>query len=129
MASEGAGSDCFGPAELYVTLLGGADPDLVVLNGSNKSDDELAKAVELGLRVNIDAEDEIDRIDRMARARGTRARVNLRLKTVPAAYEALGSDYFGLARGEAAEAMRSRSGASRRSRPPRSCARSDTATV
>ena len=106
LASEGAGSDCFGPAELYATLLGGADPELVVLNGSNKSEEELAKAVELGLRVNIDAEDEIDLIDRMARARGTRVRVNLRLKTVPAAYEGLESDYFGLARGEAVEAMR-----------------------
>src|SRR4051794_10658463 len=41
LASEGAGSDCFGLSELYATFLGGADPDLVVLNGSNKSEAEL----------------------------------------------------------------------------------------
>ena len=106
LAQEGAGSDCFGPAELYATLLGGADPDLVVLNGSNKSAAELEKAAELGLRVNIDAEDEIDLLDRLGRDYGRPVRVNLRLKTAPASYDSLESVYFGLHAGEAVEAMR-----------------------
>jgi diaminopimelate decarboxylase len=106
LAQEGAGSDCFGPAELYATMLGGANPDLVVLNGSNKSPEELAKAVELGLRVNIDAVDEIELLDRLAREARRTVRVNLRLKTVPPEYADLDSPYFGLVAGEAVEAMR-----------------------
>lgn len=106
MAQEGAGSDCFGPAELYATMLGGADPELVVLNGSNKSVEELRTAAQLGLRVNIDAEDEIEVLDSLARRYGRPIRVNLRLKTIPASYVDLPSDYFGLEEGESAEAMR-----------------------
>ena len=96
MHSEGAGSDCFGTAEMYATFMGGADPATVVVNGSNKSEAELAKAVELGVTVNIDGEDEIDVLERLAAAAGTRVKVNIRLKVVPPEYASEPSDYFGL---------------------------------
>ena len=97
LASEGAGSDCFGTAEMYATFMGGADPTDVVLNGSNKTTQELAKAVELGVTVNIDAEDEIDMLAQLAEAAGCVVNVNLRLKIVPPEYECESSDYFGVA--------------------------------
>lgn len=93
---EGAGSDCFGTAEMYATFMGGADPAKVVVNGSNKTDQELAKAVELGITVNIDSEHEIDALDALAAAAGKRVSVNIRLKILPPEYRREGSDYFGL---------------------------------
>jgi diaminopimelate decarboxylase len=94
--SEGAGSDCFGTAEMYATFIGGADPATVVLNGSNKTDEELSKAVELGVTINIDAEEEIEALDRLSDAACRVANVNLRLKIIPPQFASEGSDYFGL---------------------------------
>jgi diaminopimelate decarboxylase len=88
---EGAGGDCFGEGELYATFAGGADPSHVVMNGSNKSERELRKAVALGICVNVDAEDEIDFIDEIVAMDGKRARVGLRLAVVPEEYDPLGT--------------------------------------
>jgi diaminopimelate decarboxylase len=76
---EGAGGDCFGEAELYATFMGGADPKKIVMNGSNKSEKELQSAVQLGICINIDAEDEIGILDRILDERNGLARVALRL--------------------------------------------------
>ena len=61
MNQEGAGGDCFGNTEMYLALLAGTDPKTLVLNGSNKEDEELEMAIANGLCVNIDAMDELDR--------------------------------------------------------------------
>ena len=95
MHDEGAGGDCFGEGELYATFAGGADPDRVVLNGSNKSSADLRAAVELGVRVNIDGEDEIDALAEIASELGRTARVNIRLRVVPSAVAEHSSDYIG----------------------------------
>jgi diaminopimelate decarboxylase len=95
MHDEGAGGDCFGEGELYATFAGGADPERVVLNGSNKTYRDLRTAVELGVRVNIDGEDEIGSLAEIASALGRTARVNLRLRVVPAAIAERSSDYIG----------------------------------
>jgi diaminopimelate decarboxylase len=97
--SEGAGSDCFGTAEMYATFVGGADPAKVVVNGSNKTKEELAKAIELGVTVNIDAEEEIAALDGLADRSCRTGNVNLRLKIAPSSYADQGSDYFGLQSG------------------------------
>jgi diaminopimelate decarboxylase len=94
--SEGAGSDCFGVAEMYATFMGGADPAFVVLNGSNKTQEELAKAVELGVTINIDSEDEIEVLNALAEVVDRVANVNVRLKIVPPEYASEASDYFGV---------------------------------
>lgn len=83
LSQEGAGGDCFGEGEFYATFLGGADPRKVVLNGSNKADAELKAAIELGVAVNIDAEDEIERLRVIAAELGRDVRVSLRLKLWP----------------------------------------------
>ena len=63
MNQEGAGGDCFGVNEMYLALLAGTNPKTLVLNGSNKQTEELEMAMQNGLCINIDAMDELDRID------------------------------------------------------------------
>lgn len=80
MNQEGAGGDCFGAQEMYMALLAGTDPATLVLNGSNKQDDELEMAIANGLCINIDAEDELDRIAAIADRLGLTAYIGIRLK-------------------------------------------------
>jgi diaminopimelate decarboxylase len=80
MNQEGAGGDCFGVNEMYIALLAGTNPKTLVLNGSNKQDEELEMAIQNGICINIDADDELDRIDEMCRRLGMGADVGIRLK-------------------------------------------------
>ncbi len=80
MNQEGAGGDCFGVNEMYLALLAGTDPKTLVLNGSNKQDVELEMAIANGLCINIDAMDELDRIDTICKHLGKDADIGIRLK-------------------------------------------------
>ena len=80
MNQEGAGGDCFGVNEMYIALLAGTDAKTLVLNGSNKQDEELEMAVANGLCINIDAMDELDRIDAVCKDLGLDADIGIRLK-------------------------------------------------
>lgn len=80
MNSEGAGGDCFGAQEMYMALLAGTNPRTLVLNGSNKQTEELELAIANGLCVNIDAMDELDRINEVAQRLGVVADIGIRLK-------------------------------------------------
>ncbi|MEQ8400152.1 MAG: alanine racemase [Roseitalea porphyridii] len=80
MNQEGAGGDCFGVNEMYMALLAGTDAKTLVLNGSNKQDEELEMAVANGLCINIDAMDELDRIEAVSRKLGKSADIGIRLK-------------------------------------------------
>jgi diaminopimelate decarboxylase len=75
---EGAGCDCFGAAELWATFAGGADPDKVVLNGSNKADDELREAVRLGVTVTVDCLEELEMLNAIAASHGRKVPIHLR---------------------------------------------------
>ena len=72
---EGAGGDCFGMGELEATFAGGADPDTIALNGSSKSDETIARAVELGVAINMDDESEPARNRRQRRRPADHRRV------------------------------------------------------
>ncbi len=80
MNQEGAGGDCFGANEMYLALLAGTNPKTLVLNGSNKQTEELEMAIQNGLCINIDAMDELERIDTISRQLGLTAEVGIRLK-------------------------------------------------
>jgi diaminopimelate decarboxylase len=80
MNQEGAGGDCFGVNEMYLALLTGTNPKTLVLNGSNKQDEELEMAIMNGLCINIDAMDELDRIDAICKRLGKEADIGIRLK-------------------------------------------------
>ena len=96
---EGAGGDCFGLGELHATFLGGADAEKIAMNGNYKSYSELLEAVKRGVVVNIDSMEEVEDLHQITKQLDTTVRVNLRLKVVSDALNALGSDYFGITEG------------------------------
>jgi len=80
VAQEGLLVDVASGGELHTALLAGVDPARLVLHGNNKSDAELDRALEVGVgRIVVDAMEELERLDALARARGVRARVLLRI--------------------------------------------------
>lgn len=92
---EGAGGDCFSEGELFATFNAGADPTKIALNGSFKSDAALRQGVERGIAVNIDAEDEVERLQSVCRELKTTVNVNIRLKPLNPSYDKISTDYFG----------------------------------
>ena len=80
MNQEGAGGDCFGINELYLALLAGTDPKTLVLNGSNKSEREIERAILAGVCINLDAIDEPQRVDAIASRLGRTVEVGIRIK-------------------------------------------------
>ena len=80
MTQEGAGGDAFGVGEMYFALLCGTPGAKLVLNGSNKSQAEIAIAVENGVCINLDSEDEVDTVAEAALERRRMAEVGIRTK-------------------------------------------------
>jgi diaminopimelate decarboxylase len=76
----GSGVDANSMGEVDVALRCGFRPDQIVFTGVGKSTDELDRAVALGLMaINVESPGELDRLDRLAQARGTVARLALRV--------------------------------------------------
>jgi diaminopimelate decarboxylase len=76
----GSGVDANSISEIELALRAGFTPSDVVFTGVGKSPDEIEKAVGLGLKaINAESAGELERIDRAAQAKGTRARVALRV--------------------------------------------------
>lgn len=109
----GAGADANSGGEIDVALRAGFTPDRIVFTGVGKTRDEIDKAVALGLEaINAESAGELWRIDAAARARGTRARVALRInpdidaRSHPHISTGLARNKFGLAAGEAVALLR-----------------------
>lgn len=80
MRSLGAHADANSGGEIDVALRAGFDPSQIVFTGVGKTRDELDRAVAIGVKaINIESAGEAERIDALARARGVRARVALRV--------------------------------------------------
>ena len=80
VAREGLLIDVASGGELHSALAAGVDPSRIVLHGNNKSVVELDRALEIGVgRIVVDAMEELERLDVLARARGVRAPVLLRI--------------------------------------------------
>jgi len=80
VAQEGLLVDVASGGELHTALAAGVDPARIVLHGNNKSVAELDRALEVGVgRIVIDAMEEIDRLDALARTRDVIAPVLLRI--------------------------------------------------
>jgi diaminopimelate decarboxylase len=114
VTEEGMHVDVSTGGELHVALAGGVPPDRLVLHGNNKSDAELARALDVGVgRIVVDSFDEIDRLERLAPAAGRRPDVLVRVTPGVEAhtheYVRTGQDDskfgFGLASGDAARAV------------------------
>jgi len=80
LAQERLSCDVASAGELYLALRGGFAPERIYLHGNAKDDGELAYAIEQGVgQIVLDAPDEIDRVERAARARGVCQRVLIRV--------------------------------------------------
>jgi diaminopimelate decarboxylase len=77
---EGLGVDVASGGELATALAAGAPPRFIVMHGNNKSDDELAAAVDCGVgRVVVDSFGELERLDALGRERGRPVDVLIRV--------------------------------------------------
>ncbi|MGI5212244.1 diaminopimelate decarboxylase [Plantactinospora sp. CA-290183] len=80
IAEEGLHLDICSGGELAVALAAGMPPERIGFHGNNKSPAELARAVDAGVgRIIVDSFQEIDRLTALARERGVRPRVLVRV--------------------------------------------------
>jgi diaminopimelate decarboxylase len=112
---EGLGIDVSTGGELHVALHAGVPAGALVLHGSNKSVDELRRALEVGVgRIVVDSDHELDRIEALVREGLPEPKVLLRVTPGVEAhtheYVMTGQDDtkfgFGLASGAAGTALR-----------------------
>ncbi|MCZ7459863.1 diaminopimelate decarboxylase [Streptomyces sp. WMMC940] len=66
--SEGVGAEVASPGELALALAAGVRPERIVLDSPAKTRAELAEALDLGIAVNADNLQELDRIDDLIRS-------------------------------------------------------------
>ena len=82
MVSEGLAIDVASGGELAVALAAGVDPAIIGYHGNNKSEREIARAVEVGVgTIVIDSEIETERVAAAATRAGRRQRVRLRVNS------------------------------------------------
>jgi len=80
LAAEGAGFDVVSAGELWRVRRAGGDPSKVAFAGVGKTDEDLLAALDAAVfSVQVESETEVGRLDGLARARGSRARVALRV--------------------------------------------------
>lgn len=80
LARLGSGFDIVSVGELERVLAAGGDPSRVVFSGVGKREDELQRALEVGIRCfNVESEPELERLDRVAGALGRVAPIALRV--------------------------------------------------
>lgn len=80
LARLGSGFDIVSVGELERVLRAGGDPAKVVFAGVGKREDEIARALEVGIRCfNVELVPELERIHEVARRMGVRAPVALRV--------------------------------------------------
>ncbi len=113
---EGMCIDVSTAGEMHVALAAGVAPASLVLHGNNKSEDELARALDVGVgRIIVDSFDEMDRLSELLKQRGD-ARPRVLVRVTPGV-EAHTHEYvmtgqedskfgFSLASGAAADAVR-----------------------
>lgn len=80
LSGENSGFDIVSGGELFRVLSAGGDPQKCTFAGVGKSDEEIEYALEQGvLSFNVESESELEHIDRIARSKGIRAPVALRI--------------------------------------------------
>jgi diaminopimelate decarboxylase len=80
IAEEGLSLDVCSGGELATALAAGFPPERIGFHGNNKSVSELGRALDAGVgRIIVDSFDEIDRLTELARERGVRPRVLVRV--------------------------------------------------
>ena len=110
LRSLGSHADANSGGEIAVAMRAGFTPAQIVFTGVGKTIDELAQAIDLGVRsINVESSGEIDRIDALARERGSRTKIAIRVnpdvdaRTHPHISTGLKVNKFGIAIGEVRE--------------------------
>lgn len=79
-AKLGSGFDIVSVGELERVIAAGGDPGKVVFSGVGKREDEMRRALEVGIRCfNIESEAELDRLNSVAREMGKAAAISIRV--------------------------------------------------
>src|SRR3954449_11236713 len=74
LAAEGCGFDVTSGGELFRALQAGGDPKKIIYAGVGKTDEEIREAIEVGIAAfNIESEEEIENVDRVAGSIGKTA--------------------------------------------------------
>ncbi len=79
LAKQGAGADVFSYGELYIALLSGIPKHKILFNGNSKTDFELQKAVEIGVRVSVDSRDELHTLSEISEKTGKSIEIAFRV--------------------------------------------------
>lgn len=80
LARLGSGFDIVSVGELERVLAAGGEPSRVVFSGVGKREDEMRRALEVGIRCfNVESEPELERLDRVAGVLGVVAPIALRV--------------------------------------------------
>lgn len=80
LARKGAGFDIVSGGELERVIAAGGDPRKVIFSGLGKTEEEIARALSLGIQCfNIESEPELERINAVAARMGTLAPISLRV--------------------------------------------------
>ncbi|MBE0468543.1 MAG: diaminopimelate decarboxylase [Methyloprofundus sp.] len=113
LARLGSGFDIVSLGELERVLAAKGDPKKIVFSGVGKREDEIKRALEVGVRCfNIEVKGELDRINRLAGELGVKAPVSFRVnpdvdaKTHPYISTGLKENKFGVDIGSAIEEYR-----------------------
>ncbi len=102
LAREGAGADVFSYGELYIAQRAGIPCEKILFNGNSKTDFELEKAVELGVKVSVDSRDELHALSEIAQRQGKIVEIAFRVnpdvspKTHPKISTGLRTSKFGI---------------------------------
>lgn len=79
--SEGLGADVVSAGEIYTAVSAGFNPQNLFFHGNNKTPDELEYAISLGLgRIIVDNLTELETINDIAKAKGVKVKIQLRIK-------------------------------------------------
>src|SRR5215218_7253637 len=74
LAQAGCGFDVTSGGELFRALQAGGDPKKMIYAGVGKTDEEIAEAINVGIAAfNLESEEEIENVDRVARSIGRQA--------------------------------------------------------
>lgn len=112
LARQGAGADVFSYGELYMALLAGMPREKILFNGNSKTDFELQKAVDIGVKVSVDSMDELHALSEIAEISGKTVEIAFRVnpdvspKTHPKIATGLRGSKFGIPSGEVVSAYR-----------------------
>ncbi len=104
LARLGSGFDIVSGGELERVIAAGGDPSKVVFSGVGKTEAEMKRALELGIKCfNVESEPELERLNKVAGELGVKAPISLRInpdvdaKTHPYISTGLRDNKFGIA--------------------------------